>query len=832
VRGISTVVPGVGLANSLFNELCGHGTERLEDPSVAVPDIKPAGESIGEQELAEIQGWLGELTEQYGGLAEKLDRVLELQEHASDTHLMEQIQSQFDSRADLAQEFTQHQRHLEAITLDLRRVEDKLGELFHLQHKSSLDLRAIKEVLLDSPMFNEWQDFRRNRPEVMRQVADAEEAMRKGQRADGEKQLFLLLEKEYGIGKTILARHLGLHHFANGEMEKARKHLTSEKRTGPTPTILTHLSTQGNRDGEWSGWRALPRGFEVDNRYRVIEEIGRGGMASVYHVIGIDFDNTNEEFALKVPAPALMDGDTGKRFINEILIAKQLSHPPQPNIVTTFGHVHLVDPYSKKRIYGLVMELVVGQSLAQLIAEKRASGTVFSCDEIRKIVQGVCEGLRHAHQQKNPILHRDVKPNNVMLQKDGTAKLMDFGIARILEDKRDSRTRTGTIVGTLTYMPPEMISAPDSVDARTDVYLVGNLLVELLTLDPNGTPDLREDCPPDWLDLIADAMNRIRPKRPPTIDAFITKFVPPKPGEVEKPKVKETPKPPIVVPPPPPPPVEIKTHPVGAKFVDPTGKGDFKTISEAVTKSPPGSQIFIRPGIYREHVKVEKHLTLIGDGNRADIRIEAPEGEGLTLKGGPTVVRNLTIAYNKDKSKTVDLVIIRDGHHLLEDCLIEQSSRDGVFISHDKCHATMRGCIIRNVTRYGVFAYQAVTVLMEKCISEDHYQGAALIGTCECHLKSSKFLGTTTGGGIHLLSGGKTFMTDCDIQKNHSYGVGFSTDAIGEVRNSRITHNDYTAFYFSGGGKLTIEDSDIRNNPSGGFANAKGATVNKRNCQE
>ena len=124
-----------------------------------------------------------------------------------------------------------------------------------------------------------------------------------------------------------------------------------------------------------------------------------------------------------------------------------------------------------------------------------------------------------------------------MVTRDGHIKLMDFGIARILEDRR--QTVTGSVMGTWAYLPPEFLNPNHQPDVRSDVYLAANLLVELLTFHPQGDPERRSDCPKAWVELIGDAMNRVMSRRPASIREFYDRLNAALPSQTE-----ETPQPP------------------------------------------------------------------------------------------------------------------------------------------------------------------------------------------------------------------------------------------------------------------------------------------------
>ncbi|HLK66771.1 MAG TPA: protein kinase [Bryobacteraceae bacterium] len=197
-------------------------------------------------------------------------------------------------------------------------------------------------------------------------------------------------------------------------------------------------------------------------KYKVERELGRGGFGQVY--LGLDRD-IGRQVAIKV---LLANGDAEKlkRFQAEIGTTGNLRHK---NIVTIYeSGEEAGNPY-------LVMELLEGETLREVIAKSRP----LSIPDKVKIMTQVAEGLAHAHSRE--VVHRDVKPENIMLLPDGTVKIMDFGIA-LAPNRLGTMTQTGFMVGTLNYMAPEQFTQFDvKANEQTDIFAYGNVYYELLT---------------------------------------------------------------------------------------------------------------------------------------------------------------------------------------------------------------------------------------------------------------------------------------------------------------------------------------------------------------
>jgi serine/threonine-protein kinase len=252
--------------------------------------------------------------------------------------------------------------------------------------------------------------------------------------------------------------------------------------------------------------------------YILEEKIGEGGMGEVWRARHAILDR---HVAIKAMARHLeTDPEFGRRFLQEAQSQARLNHP---------RIVGVSDFFTEDGQYFLVMPLLSGKSLADRLHEIQSPLPV---SDALVVARDVLEALDYAHQQG--VIHRDVKPSNILLDRDGHAALTDFGIALSLGRRRVTLTRTS--LGTPHYMSPEQIRSPKTVDHRTDVYSFGCVLYEMLT----GSPPFAEAADAEDTDFalkeahvykVPEPLRRRNPQVPAWLEAVVLRALAKNPDE-------------------------------------------------------------------------------------------------------------------------------------------------------------------------------------------------------------------------------------------------------------------------------------------------------------
>lgn len=245
------------------------------------------------------------------------------------------------------------------------------------------------------------------------------------------------------------------------------------------------------------------KGTKINNRYSIIRTLGEGGMANVYLAYDTILDRN---VAVKVLRGDLAtDEKFVRRFQREALSASNLYHP---NIVQIY------DFDSEDGQYYIVMEYVEGKTLKQLL-KRRGSLTI---TEVIDIMSQITDGMAHAHDSY--IIHRDIKPQNIMILDNGMIKITDFGIAMALNSTQ--LTQTNSVMGSVHYLPPEQAAGKGST-IRSDIYSMGILMYELLTGQVPYKGDNAVEIALKHLKEPLPSIRKILPELPQSIENIILK---------------------------------------------------------------------------------------------------------------------------------------------------------------------------------------------------------------------------------------------------------------------------------------------------------------------
>ncbi|HLN59854.1 MAG TPA: protein kinase, partial [Thermoanaerobaculia bacterium] len=265
-----------------------------------------------------------------------------------------------------------------------------------------------------------------------------------------------------------------------------------------TPSSFVEWAKASKSFGSMSG--VLPEGMEIGKRYRVVRLLGRGGMGAVYRVHDKDLDR---DVALKlIRSDIAEDPETLGRFKREIQLSSKVTHR---NVLRVF------DLGESDGVKFLTMQLVSGEDLAAVIRAGQ-----LPIDRLVRIFRQICEGLEAAHEQG--VIHRDLKPQNVLLGPEDAVYLSDFGLAK--SHGQSGMTQTGAVLGTPFYMSPEQVKGVET-DRRSDIYSLGVILYQMAT----GVLPFTGRSPYDVM-----LQRTLRPPRPasevnPEIPPFLSRII-------------------------------------------------------------------------------------------------------------------------------------------------------------------------------------------------------------------------------------------------------------------------------------------------------------------
>jgi parallel beta-helix repeat protein len=608
---------------------------------------------------------------------------------------------------------------------------------------------------------------------------------------------------------ALAAAQTAGHHFVQAEQQ-----LTRAVRLQPADAELvelqrrvTALSRRGHTpvDGPVSAVGQPAPGDTLDG-WLLERLLGRGGWGQVFRAL-----KSGRVMALKV-----MHGELSRdpvfvdRFKREIMTLAKLGRHTHLVEIDSFGYA------AEHGCWYFTMEWVDGTSLEQHLARHGP----LPLDQARRLFRDVADGLAAAHARG--VVHRDVKPANILLRADGRPVLVDFGLAAVAES--GGLTRTGTSTGyTALFAAAEQIRRGQA-DARSDVYsLAASLYYALCYNDPERRdPQLFKPhlVPAALRDLLSRALDNDPRERPADAAAF-RDALGPLLAPVSLATVTLTP-------------VTLAASPLPLTLVVcARGKGDYRSLKEALKVALPGSQLRVRPGRYTESIVLDRRVEIAGDGPREAIVLESVAGDCLVMRTEEATVRGMTLrCVAGTRGARFYAVDVTRGQLLLEDCDIASDSLSCVAVHGAAASATVRNCRIHDGKECGIWFYDGASGLMEGCdVFANNYAGVTISTEANPTVRTCRIHDGKTGGVLVRENGAGT-IEGCHVYANGHAGVELSTGANPTVRRCRIYDNKYEAVWVYDRGAGTIEECDLTGNHRGAWDVEPSCRVQRRNNRE
>lgn len=590
----------------------------------------------------------------------------------------------------------------------------------------------------------------------------------------------------------------------------------------------------------------------LQGRYRVINQLGAGGFGVTFTVNEI---RTNTPKVLKV----LINNQQKAidLFKQEADVLSQLHHPGIPKVERDAYFVYF-PRNSENPIHCLVMEKIVGMDLEKYMKNRglRPIDQTLALEWLEDIVSI----LEQVHNKN--FFHRDIKPPNIMLRgSSGALVLIDFGTARQITQTIISQQGGVTGIVSAGYTPIEQIN--NKAEMRSDFFALGRTFIYLLTgkepLDAeiydadNDQINWRQYAPQissELADLIDEMMARFPSHRPQNAQVILEKLklinqglqlpteTDPISGTVPKPPIKTNRRNAIKwigfgV---------IGMVGVGVSYaffpknkstliVSGDGKGDYKTIGEAIIKAKQNTRILIRPGVYKESLIINKPLKIIGDGNRSEIIIESKNSSCIVMRTNESEVQGLTLrCLAGENNKKVFAVNIPQGELILSDCDITSDSLSCISIHGSTANPIIRNCVIHDGKESGIYVYKNGRGTVENCdIFSNTLAGVAIKDSANPIIRSCK-IHDGKQGGVLIYKKGKGIVENCDIFSNTYSGVEIRESANPLIRQSKIYNGKRVGVLVQDNGQGTIEDCDIFSNAYSGVEIREGGNPLIRRC--
>jgi parallel beta-helix repeat protein len=602
-------------------------------------------------------------------------------------------------------------------------------------------------------------------------------------------------------------------------------------------------------------------GTLIQERYLIDKLIARGGMGAVYKATD---KKTGKVVALK--QSLVKDQKLGKAFEREARMLARLRHPVLPVV----SH-HFIDATGQF----LVMQYIPGEDLGTII-ERQAKKflTPGAIPWVLNWADQLLDALAYLHGQEYPVIHRDIKPQNLKITAQGQIKLLDFGLAKSASD-HTLRSAVQSVRGyTPQYAPLEQIQGTGT-EPCSDLYSLAATLYHLLTGQPpidslervsavlSGKSDplrhpheINTHVPQSISMVLMQAMEQEKEHRFASATAMRTALRMASQSRVaeankatSQPKrsqeqtdsgssgaqtivaTADRPLDPVPSPEPSsssanasaadsastsPPDLE---QPYPTFVVASKGYAHFKTIGDAIMQAQPGTRIIVHPGTYKEGLLLDKHVEIIGDGPRDKIIIESTGSHTVQMQTAYALLRGVTLhARSSTKNTTHVAVDIPQGRLVIEDCAISSETQTCVAIHGAKTNPVLWRCTIHKSIGTGIVISQQASGIIEECdIAHNSIAGIGilqasnpLIRRCTIHHNQQD--------GIAMSEKSNGTVEDCDIHTNERAGITIKQASTPFIRSCTI-HDQVKGYGISihDHGEGVIEECTIFGNMEAGI---------------
>jgi len=565
---------------------------------------------------------------------------------------------------------------------------------------------------------------------------------------------------------------------------------------------------------------ALSVGTIVNNRYRIASKLGEGGYGVVYRAWDL---RLNIPVALKENQES--EVDFRDQFTREARILASLNHPHLPRVT---------DYFEDGSILYLVMDFIDGADLEDMV---KANGRLPETDVLRWASQ-VMEALIYLHHQNPPIIHRDIKPKNIRINKSGNVFLLDFGIAKLFNP--GSKTVRGARGYTPPYAPFEQYGS-GTTDQRSDVYALGVTMYVMLSGElPPESVDRLNNLPvtpldqivpyitPNTVHCIQKSMELMPDNRFQTMDEFhMALLEPSKPVDFAGNKVKVPTDPsgePIT-------PKKVLPPPTGGYVVSKDGTGQFKTLRDAIAAAPTGAKVIIRPGDYHEALLITKPITLQAEVVDGSVVLEASGGTALKLDTPSALISGLTIRHRGGDGQKQFCVDVVSGQPIFEDCDISSSTLSSVVVHGASAQPVFRRCRFHNSGECGIMVYDHAGGSVEDCeIYGNVFSGMEVRQQSNPSVRNTRFY-EGQQAGLLVWAEAQGHVDQCDFFNHHMSQIEIRDKGNPTIQSCTIRGGQSVGIFVQQKGAGTITDCDISASKLANVEVATGGTPTFTRCK-